>query len=97
MGRKLTPKQLELYKAIDEILWKDWDPIFGGDGTAPRDEYSGYVPQVFSLAIKKAAAKEIAEYLHKVVTESIGLSPSSIEAEMAIAEQIVNLAEDKLD
>jgi hypothetical protein len=27
MGKKLPPRQLELYQAIDEILWRDWDPI----------------------------------------------------------------------
>ena len=27
MGQKLPANLLQLYKGIDEILWKDWDPI----------------------------------------------------------------------
>ena len=27
MGKKSTADQLQLYKGIDDILWKDWDPI----------------------------------------------------------------------
>jgi hypothetical protein len=62
MGKKLPPRQLELYQAIDEILWRDWDPIgvFGIDGA--RDEYQMYLPQVYQLALEGDRAK-IADYL----------------------------------
>ena len=35
----MTDKQKKLYKAIDEILWKDWDPIGVNDIEDVRDEY----------------------------------------------------------
>ena len=73
MRRKLPAEQLQLYKDIDEILWKDWDPIGVSSMGAPRDEYNTYVPQVFKLAIEDAAPLKIAEYLHRVVTERMGL------------------------
>lgn len=47
MGKKLTADQLQLYKGIDDILWKDWDPI-GVSPHGPRDEYHTYLLQVFS-------------------------------------------------
>lgn len=34
----MTSEHKELYKAIDEVLWNDWDPI-GVNDIAPRDEY----------------------------------------------------------
>jgi hypothetical protein len=87
MGRKLPADQLQLYKGIDDILWKDRDPI-GLSGTdSARDEYQRYLPQVFKLALEDAAPPEIAEYLHKIVAERIGL-PSCVDNHLAVAEKI---------
>ena len=73
MGKKLPPQQLALYQAINEILWRDWDPIgiYSIDGS--RDEYQMYLPQVFQLALSGDRAK-IADYLFKVATERMGLT-----------------------
>ena len=49
MKHKLSPKQLELYNFIDKLLYEQWNPI-GVDGL-PQDEYSSYVPEIFSIAI----------------------------------------------
>jgi hypothetical protein len=44
MGMKLPPDELALYQGIDEILWKDWDPIgISRLEPAPRDEYHRYL------------------------------------------------------
>ena len=88
MGLKLPQEQLALYRGIDEILWSDWDPIgISKWEDSPRDEYQGYLPTVFSLAIRGASALEIAEYLRQVATERMGLD-SSIEEELPVAEKI---------
>ena len=73
MGKKLPPRQLELYQAIDEILWRDWDPIglFGIDGA--RDECQMYLADVFHLALEGNRAK-IADYLFLVAAERMGLT-----------------------
>ncbi len=91
MGLKLPQEQLALYRGIDEILWSDWDPIgISNREDSPRDEYQGYLPSVFSLAIRGASALEIAEYLRQVATERMGLD-SSIEEELPVAEKIRTL------
>ena len=84
---KLTADQLQLYKGIDEILWKDWDPIGVSMMGAPRDEYHAYVPQVFRLALEDAAPQKIAEYLHEVVSERMGLT-SHVAYHLPIAQKI---------
>jgi hypothetical protein len=87
MGKKLPPRQLELYQAIDEILWRDWDPIgvFGIDGA--RDEYQMYLPQVYQLALEGDRAK-IADYLFVVATERLGLTTQRNQ-HLAVAEKIL--------
>lgn len=73
---KMSNEYKTLYKGVDEILWNDWDPI-GVNDVAPRDEYQSYVPEIFSLLIKNKTDKEIAERLHKIETETIGVLGSS--------------------
>lgn len=90
MGKKLPPKQLELYQGIDEILWKDWDPIGIHGVLDARDEYYSYLPTVFNMVLNNADANEIALYLHKVTIESIGLM-SNVNSHIAVAEKIIQL------
>lgn len=76
MGIKLPPDQLALYKRIDEILYKDWDPIGVSDLNGPVDEYHGYLPQVFKRALYCEDPQELAEYLTWVTVDRMGMSPA---------------------
>ena len=69
----MTDKQKKLYKAIDEILWKDWDPIGVNDIEDVRDEYQGYTPAIVKLYKSKADAKIIADKLHEFETQNMGM------------------------
>jgi len=73
LGTQLPPRELELYRAIDEILWRDWDPIGVSEIADARDEYQGYLPEVFRLALAGDRAK-IADYLFWAATDRMGLS-----------------------
>ncbi len=74
MGKKLNPQQMELYRATDEVLHYLWDPIGVSDVPDARDEYWGYLPQVFRMLIEQTPEDEIANYLVKIETERMGLS-----------------------
>jgi len=50
-----------------------WDPIGMNDNDEARDEYDQYVPPVFSLAIKGASPKEIADYLREIEVVQMGM------------------------
>jgi hypothetical protein len=73
MGKKLPPQELALYQAIDEILWRDWDPIGVSGIDGARDEYQMYLPQVYQLALTGDRAK-IVDYLFTVAVERMGLT-----------------------
>ncbi|NDV94567.1 hypothetical protein D0T84_06475 [Dysgonomonas sp. 521] len=70
----MTYKEKELYDAIDEILWKDWNPININDNENIRDEYQSYTPHVFKLKIQGADIVKIARHLYNVETINIGLA-----------------------
>ena len=86
----MTDKQKKLYKAIDEILWKDWDPIGVNDIEDVRDEYQGYTPLILKLVKSKSDSTKIAEKLYEIETELIGLS-GNYENCLKVAEKINNL------
>ena len=63
-----------VWKEIDEIFWKVWDPIGIKDAGAARDEYYGYIGGAFRLLENGATEEQIAGYLHQVETERMGLT-----------------------
>lgn len=71
-------------RAINEILWRDWDPI-GCD--VPEDEYSGYVWPVYKLLIDGAPREDVTAYLRWAADEHITLP---------VSEERLNLVVDKL-
>jgi hypothetical protein len=74
MGQKLSPRDLELYKRCDEVLHYIWDPIGVSDVPPARDEYEGYLPQVFALVRDGAESEKIAQYLLSIETGAMGLA-----------------------
>jgi hypothetical protein len=90
MGKPLPPDQLEVYKRIDDILWRDWDPIGVTGIEQARDEYYAYLPEVFRMLLEGATSSEIAAYLQQVTTQSMGLD-STLEDHVGVAEKIHDL------
>ncbi len=80
-------KDFLLYKKIDDILWFDWDPI-GVNDLAPRDEYQGYVPEIFNLKKSGSDRYEIAKKLLQLETENMGMA-GTMENCLIIADKIL--------
>ncbi|WP_051210010.1 hypothetical protein [Gelidibacter mesophilus] len=78
---------LIIYKKIDDILWIDRDPI-GVNDIAPRDEYQGYVPEIFRLKKNGADRIEIAKKLLDIERNQIGILGTLDEC-LIIADKII--------
>ncbi|HTD39649.1 MAG TPA: hypothetical protein VK671_03445 [Mucilaginibacter sp.] len=87
---KLSSEHKVLYKAIDEILWEDWDPIGMKHFEGPRDEYESYVPSIFSLKINGESIESIALRLYEIETKRMGLK-NGFENCKQVAKKIFNL------
>lgn len=72
MGNK-DKRVARIWKEIDQILWNSWDPIGVNDAEAAHDEYYGYIGGVFRLLEDGASEERIAEHLHHIETEQMGL------------------------
>jgi hypothetical protein len=83
-------EQKILYYAIDEILWKEWDPIGVNDIENARDEYTNYTLDIVRLKINGSNKETIAKYLFKIETTEMGLS-GDIEHCSVIADKILNV------
>jgi hypothetical protein len=55
-------------RAINQVLWRDWDPIGCG---VPEDEYESYVWPVYKLLIDRAPRGEVEAYLRWAADENI--------------------------
>ena len=55
-------------RAINAILWKDWDPIGCG---VPEDEYEAYVWPLYKLLLDRAPRDDVVAYLRWAADEAI--------------------------
>lgn len=58
-------------RAINTILWRDWDPIGCG---VPEDEYESYVWPVYRLLIDGKPRADVEAYLRATAAETIGVT-----------------------
>ena len=56
--------------AIRKILMSEWDPIGCG---VPDDEYDSYIPRIYRLIQEGNTVDQLAAYLYKLETISMGL------------------------
>jgi hypothetical protein len=75
---------------VDFILWRDWEPIGGGQIGIPRDEYSSYTSLVVDALLGKKSAEEIAALLNGFTTNEMGMS-GNLQHDMKVAKQICQL------
>ena len=85
---KLPPKDMELYRRVDEVLHYRWDPCQAAGVPQARDEYNGYLPQVFQLVRRGANAQAVAEHLATIERERMGL-PGDAAALLPIGKLLV--------
>ena len=84
MGKKLDPKDNELYKRTDEVLHYIWDPIGVSGEPFARDEYWAYLPQVFNMVLNDKPKEIIVSYLLTVVKDNMGLNPNRKNTEKVV-------------
>ena len=72
MEAKLNPKERELYRRVDEVLYYLWDPLGVNDAPLARDEYYTYLPKVFNLVKASATETEIAKCLGEIQSVPMG-------------------------
>jgi hypothetical protein len=89
VGTKLSPRDLELYRRVDEVLHYCWDPCEASREPQARDEYHAYLPQVFALVVGGADPPTIAEHLAAVERDRMGM-PGESSALLPIGELLVS-------
>ena len=74
-------------RAINAILWKDWDPIGCG---VPEDEYEPYAPGVLRLLIEGADQYRLAAHLQRIAQDSMSCPIDEAKA-LIVAEKLLAL------
>lgn len=74
-------------RAVNTILWKDWDPIGCG---VPEDEYESYAPDVLRLLKDNAGRATLAAHLQSVAKESLSCPISEARA-AGVADKLLAL------
>ncbi len=54
----------KIQDSIRQILYHDWD-LIGVSGSAPEDEYDGYIAPVYRILVGSRSEQELCEYLFR--------------------------------
>ena len=84
MKQQLNSKEAELYKRCDEVLHYIWDPIGVAGEPNPRDEYDGYLPQIFALVRDNALPESVVYHLRDIEETQMGLAVKSNKIEFTV-------------
>src|SRR4051794_16289936 len=89
-GKRARPVQSrtwQLYQAVRELLFSDWDPI-GVNGQGPDDEYDSYAPGVARMLQAGADEAKLAAHLRQVQTNAMGRTRGDDEHSRRIARRL---------
>ena len=72
---------------VRELFWQEWDPIGVNHAIEAHDEYDRYAEKAYVMLMDEGrTASEIADYLHYIASDYMGLGPS--EAGRKLADEI---------
>ena len=74
---------------IAGVLRHSWNPI--GMDDLPEDEYDAYIGGVYGLLSSGATAHQVAEHLHRLEVENIGLAGPSVDDLLPVAQKLLSL------
>jgi len=91
-----SKKEQELFRRCDEIIHYIWDPVGSKDIPLARDEYYGYLPQIFTLLKNGADKVKISDHLSNLENTSFGMNPNS-DRNKEVAELLIETKEALFD
>jgi hypothetical protein len=80
----------KIFRAIDKILWTDWDPIGVNDLQICRDEYRSYVPAIYRLKLAGSDREMIASKLFEISQKEMAIT-LTMDVCREVAEKIVKV------
>lgn len=82
-----------LWREINTILFRDWDPIgVSDDSECPDNEYENYVGGIYRLVTRGGDVNELAQHLGRIETEQIELEkPDREERCRRVAQKLLAL------
>jgi hypothetical protein len=84
-------KGKELWQAVKEILFREWDPIGINSYPSLSDEYDSYANGIVRLLQAEADEYKIAEHLRNLQRVNMGMSSTNEERDRGIARRLISL------
>ena len=84
-------KASQLFPTVQEILFREWDPIGVNDNELCQDEYDCYVPTVVQLLLSGADEYKLALRLSEFQRVSMGMSVIDEKLHRRVARRLLGL------
>ena len=88
------PNASRLLPVVQDILFREWDPIRVNDNEFCSDEYNSYVPAVVQLLLSGADEYKLASRLSEFQRRNMGMSVIDDELHRRVARRLLGLLAD---
>lgn len=85
------PKRDRLLRMVQEILFREWDPIGVKSNELCRDEYDSYAPTICRWLREGVDEYKLANHLSQLQRGSMGMSIIDEELHRRIAHRLISL------
>jgi hypothetical protein len=86
------PKRDPLVVAVQEVLFREWDPIGVNDNELCRNEYDSYAPTISRWLRDGVDECKLARHLSQLQRVSMGMSVIDEELHHRVARRLIGLA-----
>jgi hypothetical protein len=84
-----TSNDFRLFRKIDNVLWRDWDPLDLNKNWL-RHEYLSYIPKIFNLIKSKEYIEIIAQHIYELENDFFEYHHSSFDRLIKLVQKMKN-------
>ncbi len=88
-------KPIQLYPAVADLLFREWDPVGVNDNEQCCDEYNSYARALTRLLLEGANEHKLAARLRAFARGSMGLSHTDDELHRRVARRLLALVAER--
>jgi hypothetical protein len=84
-------KRDTLLLAVQEVLFREWDPIGVNDNQLCQDEYDSYAPTICRWLLEGVDEHKLTRHLSQLQRVSMGMSAIDEEVQRRVARRLLEL------
>lgn len=85
----MAMSKTEVYEAIRQVLFWDWDPVVVNYNDNLDDEYDSYIAPVHTVLVGSRSEDELIDLLRRIECDEMGIASPQLDRIRAVARKLL--------